>query len=395
MISVESKATYPVAYSVSDQKIISITDAPSERGRQYSCVHCGQRMSAVVLVTRMSPHFRHTAPELQCDPVSALHTYALRMIQQAHSDAQETGSEYTLTRLCEGQAPPSSWGIKCSGYATEINLAEGWECDDEKSIVPHTRSDLLFTHSDGRQIVVEVVNTHEMEPETEAAYKRAGVPVTIVNVEWDTVERLLGGLLVDESRNFDSDICNKCDDRRAEAEQRLERRKRYVDNVLSRMTRQPAHSPRFRSWLYAKHSTQMFPNTQRKVFANAKILTEVGFRQHNPSKPWLFQFLINRKEKVILYADLGGSDVVPIYEDSAAMLYVFGESLSDDIDHGHYECCTGSAISHYIIEEFGKRLQQFGVDVRTGFLAPENVEHVEVPPLNKANPEMIEDLIRY
>ena len=31
--------------------------------------------------------------------------------------------------------------------------------------------------------------------------------------------------------------------------------------------------------------------------------------------------------------------------------------------------------------------------MRTGFLAPENVEHVEVPPLNKANPEMIEDLI--
>ena len=199
-----------------------------------------------------------------------------------------------------------------------------------------------------------------MEPETEAAYKRAGVPVTIVNVEWDTVERLLGGLLVDEARNFDSDICNKCDDRRAEAEQRLERRKRYVDNVLSMMSRQPAHSPRFRSWLYAKHSTQMFPNIQRKVFANAIILTEVGFRQHNPSKPWLFQFLINRKEEVILYADLGGSDVVPIYEDSAAMLYVFGESLSDDIDHGHYECCTGSAISYYIIEEFGKRLQQFG-----------------------------------
>ena len=122
-------------------------------------------MSAVVLVTRKSPHFRHTAPDPQCDPVSALHTYAIRMIQQAHSDAQEIGSVYTLTRLCEGQAPPPPWDIKCSGYAMKINLANGWECDDEKSIVPHTRSDLVFTHSDGRQIVVEVVNTHKMEPE--------------------------------------------------------------------------------------------------------------------------------------------------------------------------------------------------------------------------------------
>ena len=100
----------------------------------------------------------------------------------------------------------------------------------------------------------------------------------------------------------------------------------------------------------------MFPNTKRKVFANAIILTEVGFRQHNPSKPWLFQFLINKKEKVILEADLGGSDVVPINKDSVARLYAYGESLSDDI--------TGSTLRRYIIEEFGKRLQQFGVDVK-------------------------------
>ena len=315
---------YPVAYSIGEQRIISISDAPSVRGQRYSCVHCNQRMSAIVLVTHMSPHFRHTAPELQCDPDSALHTYAIKMIQQAHADAQEAGSEYTLSRLCNGEAPQYSWGTKCAGYATKVNLAKGWECVAERSIVPHTISDLVFSHSDGQQIVVEIVNTHEMEPETETAYRSAGVPVAIKNVGWDTVERLLTGLLANDSRNFDSDICNECSKRSTEVKERLERRKRYVDNVLSRMTRRPTRSPLFRPWLYAKHSTQMFPNTQRKVFANAIILTEVGFRQHNPSKPWLFQFPINSKEKVILYADLGGSDVVPIYEDSAAMLYVFG-----------------------------------------------------------------------
>ena len=86
----------------------------------YSCVHCDQRMSAVVQVSLMSPHFRHTAPELQCDPDLALHTYAIRMIQQAHADAQETRGEYKFTRPCKA-------GISgCKNHATNINLAKGW-----------------------------------------------------------------------------------------------------------------------------------------------------------------------------------------------------------------------------------------------------------------------------
>ena len=93
--------------------------------------------------------------------------------------------------------------------ATELDLAESWECAVETSIVPHTRTDPAFTHPDG-QIAVEVVNTHDMEPETEAAYKRAGVPVAIVRVEWETIGGLLD-LAIRSSRNFGSDMCDECE----------------------------------------------------------------------------------------------------------------------------------------------------------------------------------------
>ena len=190
--------TYPVAYSHKEESIVRIADAPRERGQRYSCVHCKQRMSAVVLVTRKTPHFRHTKPAEKCDPDDALHTYAIRMIQQAHSKAVERGDPYMLTRPCKS----------CLNLATEIDFADSWECAVEKSIAEHTRSDLAFTHADGRQIAVEVVVTHMMESETEAAYKNMGLPVAIIRPNWETVNELLDNLQIEDSRNFDIDICS-------------------------------------------------------------------------------------------------------------------------------------------------------------------------------------------
>ena len=316
--SCKQSISYPVAYSVRKQAIIQIANAPREPGQRYSCVHCGQRMSAVVQVKSRSPHFRHTSQDVRCDPDAALHTYAIRMIQQGHASAIETAGKYALTRPCE-----DSDCQQRQVHATEINLAEDWECAVEKSIAPHTRADLAFTHLDGRQVAVEVVNTHEMELEAEASYQITEIPVAIVRVEWGTVEDLLGGLEIHDSRNFDSDICRECEHRQREDANRLHRRKQTVDLVLSRVERRRSPNPMFRPWYYGKPGmpsdapTPMYPRTQRMVFANAIILTELGFVQHNLQKLWLFRYVIHKNQRVILYADLGGSDVVPIYQDTA------------------------------------------------------------------------------
>ena len=391
---------FPAAYSIEQQSIIRIEDAPTERGHRYACVHCKQVMSAVVLVTRRTAHFRHTAPEDRCDPDDALHTFAIRMIQQAHDAAVASDGRYMFLRAC----------VKCKGLATEIDLADGWKSDAEKSIVPRTRSDLVFSHADGRRLAVEVVVSHEMESEAEAAYKDSSIPVGIVRPQWDTVDRLLDDLVVDDSQNFRPHRCAKCEAAEKERNAKLKadrvrredtfhKRQRTVDSVLAKMERRRSSRPLFRPWYYGKprmlssYPTPMYPQTQRRVFANAIILTELGFEQHNQRKPWLFRYAIHNDQDVTLYADLGGSDVVPIYEDTAAMLYVFGQSLYDDDDTGHAECCTGSPISRYIVVEAASRLQQFGVDVRTGFMSPVHIERLEPNPLEAIDHELLARLV--
>ena len=392
--------TYPVAYSIEGQSIIHIGDAPRERGHRYSCVHCRQAMSAVVLVTRRAPHFRHTNSD-HCDPDDALHTYAIQMIQQAHAAAVDAGRTYMLTRPC----------ADCESLATEIDLTDGWEYDTEKSIVPPTRSDVVFTDLEGRQLAVEVVVTHMMERETEAAYSNAGIPVAIVRPTWETVGQLLDKLLVDESRNFDTDACPSCEGvrkkrlaeyeaARLRCEHVYRTRRRTVDRVLTRMERRQSSGSLFCPWYYGKlgefsnHPTPMYMPTQRKVFANAIILTELGFEQHNLHKPWLFRYPIHKGQRVILYADLGGSDVVPVYKDTAAMLYVFGQSLYDDDETGHAECCVGSPIVNYIVIEAAKRLQRLGVDVRTGFESPVQVERLGRDPLEAIDHDLLRGLLK-
>ena len=122
----------------------------------------------------------------------------------------------------------------------------------------------------------------------------------------------------------------------------------------------------------------MYPRTQRQVFANAIILTELGFLQHNLAKPWLFRYHIARGN--FLYADLGGSEVIPIYEDTAAMLYA--PDLRDDIE-----------IEEYAVNRFAKRLQVEGVDVRSGFEAPYHIERRNINPEHFVDRAMLNRLI--
>ena len=380
---------YPVALSA-EGEIVNIGEVPRERGHHYSCVYCNSPMSAVVKVTKISPHFRHTQ-EVRCDADSALHTYAIKMIQQAHRRASATGASYMLLRKC----------ATCGGgHSVAIDLADGWQCAVDTTIAMNTRSDIAFTHPDGRRIAVEVVVTHGIEPDTDEAYREAGVQVAVIRPTWKTITNLLTELQFADLRNFDADLCVNCEDARRQREHKLQMRINTVDTVLARMERKRSPTVQFKPWYYGKPSifgipTPMYPRTQQRVFANAIILTELGFSQCNEAKPWLFSYIIQKRDRVILYGDLGGSDVVPIYEDTAVMLYVFRKNQYDDDETGHGPCCAGSPIDNYIIETFGERLQDFGVDVRIGFPAPVRIEHRGCNPLRAVNGSLVSSLIRH
>ena len=394
---------YPVALNDLND-LVRIKEAPNQRGLRYSCVHCGNRMSAVVLVTQRKPHFRHTKSST-CDPDSALHATAIEIIRNAQRKAQSQGNPYLLTRPCH-----STWGEyynlrRCPQNATEIDLGDGWQSKTEESIVEGTRSDLVFFHDDGQQVIIEVVNTHSMEQETENAYRKSGIPVVVVRVEWEIVDRLWQGIHTHESRNFASDECDGCKSERLKAEADFKRRCTIVDRELAKMKRQRFSRPKFRPFYECRpydgpkfvsvKPTPMFMKTQRKVFANAIILTELGFVQSNPDKkPWLFTKTIRRTPKIILYADLGGSALIPIYENTATLLYTsleFEGPLKDP------------DMNAYIVKKFGERLQNEGVQVRISlykqipFIYPFELidfESIDTDPESRVNSRILGSLLR-
>ena len=181
-----------------------------------------------------------------------------------------------------------------------------------------------------------------------------------------------------------------------ESRRRYLQRVRVVDSAVAKMSRNVGAVTSLRPWYMDKYQTLMYPRTQRIVFANAIILSELGFVQANSKKPWLFSCSIHKETRVNLYADLGGSDVVPVYEDTAAMLYVFGLGLEDDFGESYYPLWRQPSppIKQYIIDRFGEQLQHFGVDVRTGFLSSEQVERKGVNPLLHVSPALLEPMIK-
>ncbi len=177
--------------------------------------------------------------------------------------------------------------------------------------------------------------------------------------------------------------------RQAKILEDLARRKQIVERALKRLVRNRRRNPQFRPWYEVKKETwwesvpeiKMYPKTQKTVFANAIILTELGFEQHNQRKPWLFRFKIHKSGKYI-YADLGGSDVVPIYQDTAAMLYA---PDLEGIDQ----------LAQYAVERFADSLRSHGVNVRVGFLPGYHIDDQNIDPIRHINKSMLDNLVKW
>jgi len=76
----------------------------------------------------------------------------------------------------------------------------------------------------------------------------------------------------------------------------------------------------FSTWSKDKRDRSMYERTRFDVLLNALAIHNVGFRQHNSLKPWLFHIQYAGFD---VYADLGGTKEIPIWEDTAAIVYAF------------------------------------------------------------------------
>ena len=323
-------------------------------------------------------HFAHA--QGGCSWESVLHKQAKHLIEQGFKFAQKTEQPYFIHLSCD----------TCENNYISGDIASS--CSDvilEKSVVDNTRSDIVFIRKNSNcYLIIEVVVEHALEPETEARYKASGHPVFILELDdFCQLKELEKQIVISKALNTKTKICEKCKEEEKKEKQRQEmkekkekqrqiieaerekqrlfkeekwerqrlfreeRRKKQrqlVETELHRLnTRIPAESKKLYRWEIDKYGSPMSLSKQEKVFANAIILCELGFRQYNLQEPWNFSF---DTRWGTIHAHLG-----PIWEDTACLLDGIG---TDE---------QSSELQKFVFDVAYKKIEAAGVELRKSF----------------------------
>ncbi len=95
----------------------------------------------------------------------------------------------------------------------------------------------------------------------------------------------------------------------------------------------------------------MFPHVRQQVYANARVLTDLGFIQAAKS-PWLFRFPLPGGG--VIFANFGSTEEVPIWESTAALIHWQLEEHNSEIESA-------------LVEGILSRCRAAGADVRVSF----------------------------
>ena len=249
-------------------------------------------------------------------------------------------------------------GCRCDecGRIVSRNIAiPGASIEAEKTLIPGTRSDLVVNQPGKDPVIIEIVVTHDLEPETHENYKRAGVPVLKVRPNWETAVELGSKIITNDTLNVPPILCAGCKDAAERQRQQQEAARRHADSMLQRLNERKPSNPiklPFRPWTHDQYSRPMFPHIRRRVYASAIILSELGFVQAK-KKPWLFLFSLPGSGGVI-FANFGSTEEVPIWEDTAAFIHWKLNNYSDEKESA-------------LVEGILNRCRRAGTDVRVSF----------------------------
>ena len=331
---------YPYALD-SNGQVVNINS--SQSGQLYQCLVCRSSMVAKRGTVRQ-PHFSHKQSIACSDPDTALHKTAQSLIIQCLDSARNSNEEYRLGYPCPDCGESVSYNI--APVVTDVRA----ECP----IVEGTRSDIVLYREDRNPIVLEIVVTHDLEPDTRNRYLESGLPVFLIQPTWDSLNALENSVIADAILNVDVTPCRSCQNEAERKRQRDEENGKQVNSYLERMDRRRPSDPSrlpFRPWTHDKFAQPMSINTRRRVYANAIVLTELGFVQ-TQKKPWLFRLGITGVGTI--FANFGSTEEVPIWEDSAAMVHWTLENLSDELES-------------LLIPELLDKCRKEGAEVRVSF----------------------------
>ena len=321
---------YPCAYT-HPYRMVKIEGA--ERGTRYFCYGCDRPMVARLKGDFRAKHFAHKAGYAECRGDDALHKAAVAAVVEGFLDATKNGKDYRVSYPC----PECRIGELKGNVATP-----GASIATERSAVRNTRADLVIYDTNPNKtspvrMMIEIVLTHDLEEATASRYEESRIPVVKVKPTWDTVPTLLTNCRGYEALNVPDPnaACSQCSELKAsEARRRelvAERLKQagleYRVDSLPRL--EPIIADRFGNLLYG--------NTKTMVNSHARNLQRLGFVQQK-SRPSLFRLDVRLPTSGVLkvYADLGGTEVMKIWEANEPALYAFplGHDWREDVLDG-------------------------------------------------------------
>ena len=330
-----SPVRYPLA--IDNGQLVWIEAA--EHGIRYRCIGCDQRVVARQ-GAKKAWHFAHYVATSDCEPDDALHRAAQEVIRVALTRAEQQRERYEVWLQCADCPESRAFDLVVPSLSVQT----------EHSFVPRVRSDLAVLRPEQVPLAIEVVVTHDLEPDTESRYLSADVPVFVVRPTWDTLRNLERGITPSRTVGVQRVRCDKC--------RRTERRRSDLDQwtaeKLSRLDARLSHRRRglpFRPWRHDRFGDALFGDARSRIHAAALILTELGFRQTR-HKPWLFSFRIDPER--VVFANLGSTEVIPIWEEPSA--HVHWQFVKTDGD------TEAALISGAFV-----RLRAANVPVRTSF----------------------------
>ena len=312
-----------------DGGLVHIADA--ERGGRFVCAGCEHRLVAVKGAHR-AHHFRHYE-DVDCEPGRTIHNLAIRAILDGWRSARSEGRAYRLVIPCE----MCGAGIEILDAAADFSDARA-----EVSVVSGTRSDVAFFGDAVEPMVVEVIVTHSMEPETLAAYLDAGLDFRLIEIERDDearVQRLRRELLVDNDGRRCGD-CMGAERREAERAARIERARAdgaaLADAAFDRLRREPAAKDGSPKPIEHLRDGRISDRQRRFCAVAAKALMRMGFKQMNVEKPYLFKrkMLFGERSERSVWAELARTEMI---EPRFYTAFVF-EKCAEGCSPSDYKC---------------------------------------------------------
>jgi len=279
--------------------------AEYEKGSPAICLACGHALVARQGKQRQW-HFAHLPPQpSDCNWETALHRATKLLIKQRFDEAIEHHQDYWIVWHCPGCGKGRVKDI--TRLATMASLEHDLSCG--------VRPDIYFHAREGYKggFAIEIVVSHPVEAQTQDIYHSMNLPVFIVEPDWDMLPKLARRIDANSTLNMDIGKCPTCQ-RRAERQRKQgEWARRFQVDLDEKVTRSAQVSVAV-PWY---NDPQYYPKTRAKLKRQSEGLLRAGARQAI-TKPWLFIF---ETHKGVIFADLHGTDEVPIWEDESALIY--------------------------------------------------------------------------